>query len=37
MGYNDLSDYEILDIIERAKRDSEFGISYKSNFEIQRA
>ncbi|WP_295812533.1 hypothetical protein [uncultured Apibacter sp.] len=37
MGYNDLSDYEILDIIERARRNSEFGISYKSNFEIQRA
>jgi hypothetical protein len=37
MGYNDLSDYEILNIVERARKDSEFGISYKSNFEIQRS
>lgn len=37
MRYNDLSDYELLNSIERARRNSELGISHKSYFDIQRS
>lgn len=37
MRYNDLSDYELLNSIEQARRNSELGISYKSYFDIQRS
>ncbi|TWP24629.1 hypothetical protein ETU10_01320 [Apibacter muscae] len=34
MGHNDLSDYDILNIIENARKSSELGISYKNNVQI---
>jgi hypothetical protein len=37
MGYNELSDHEIVNIIEQARRESETGIRYKDAFSIQRS